>query len=164
MDRKYLKSTADFLKGEQPRIILDIGCGWGALGEFVKELLPSVVIDAVDIDERSIEKAYKRSIFGIPVYRNVMIADIRKFDFWCEPYDIYLGFNVFDKMKKDEAMRIINSLKGRLLICLPLKPIPQGPQFGNVFTERVSFWEHDEIMGFASKCIHKGFIYGVYFV
>ena len=46
MDKKYLKSTADFLKGDQPRIILDIGCGWGALGEFVKELLPSVVIDA----------------------------------------------------------------------------------------------------------------------
>jgi len=150
--------------GKNIDYILDLGCGWGSVGEFIKESFPDIVIDGIDIDEYSVSRAIGRSIFGVPVYRAVYLEDLRKRRWNVNEYDLFLAINVFDKMSKEDAFKIINSLKGRLIICLPIKKSPQGAVFGNPFTEIVSFLEHSEIMEFASKCLMKGYVYGLYLV
>lgn len=161
MKRDYSKALSNFLKKEQPRIIMDLGCGWGLIGEEIKEALPEVVLDGLDIDEQSVLKAYKRDILGIPVYRNIINADVVTAKL-SEYYDLFVAFNLLDKMKKEDAMKIVNRYKGKLLVHVPIINVPQGKQFGNTFTERISFWNHDEIMEFAEKCIYRGFVFGLY--
>lgn len=73
-----------------------------------------------------------------------------------------MAFDLLDKLKKEDAIKVINKFKGKLLVLVPIIPIPQGKQFWNPFTERISFWEHVEMMQYAEKCIYKGYVSGLY--
>lgn len=77
---------------ENPKKILEIGCGIGATSKMIKERFPESEIVATDIDE---EQIYKAEANGI----QFMTADAKNLDFKNNKFDAVFAFFTFHHVK-----------------------------------------------------------------
>jgi SAM-dependent methyltransferase len=101
-----------------PSTVLDVGCGYGNYSKFVKDLLPNVVIDAVEpttkyVDEYDLVSKYNT------VY-NVSIQEYTRKDH--RIYDAIICFDILEHLYLSEAIDTLECLRyycKNLLIAWP---------------------------------------------
>lgn len=162
--RKLLKRLNEV--GALPERILDLGCGKGNIGTSIRNEFPSIIVDGIDIFEKNVIKARGRTtVDGEFVYRQVHLADIREYNLNKEVYDLFITYDVLEHMSREESMKIIDFLKGKLIMSVPLGVYEQGPVGGNVHEEHVDTWEHEDVMAIhGAECLYKGKVLGVYYI
>lgn len=102
-----------------PSCVLDVGCGTGALGRYLRAR-PDIVIDGITINEQ--EAAIAR-----PDYRKMLIADLEAYDlaqyFEAGAYDFIVCADILEHLRQPK--RLLAELtpllrqNGRLLISVP---------------------------------------------
>jgi len=159
-----INPTIKFFRDANPRPlnVMDLGCGKGNIGVAVRDVFPEVRFSGIDIFEKNVELAFNRTLKnGEYAYSSVVLQDIRQL-FPIDAYDLFLAYDVLEHLYKEEAIKIILHYKGKLLVSIPLGEYPQGAMGGNIYEVHKATWYHDEIMEFATKCLYKGRILGVY--
>ncbi|MBN1185610.1 MAG: class I SAM-dependent methyltransferase [Bacteroidales bacterium] len=92
---------------ENPRI-LDVGCGKGLITIFIKQEIPNLIIDAIDISSKAIEHAINNSS-----EINFSVADAIDFKGYGYKYDIILLNNVYEHL--ENPVGILKNLKNLLV-------------------------------------------------
>lgn len=94
-----------FIKTDSYKKILDMGCGYGGIGIFLKKFFSNSSVDMVDINERAIELA-KKNIIANDVECNAFKSDgfnevKQKYDLICLNPPIRAGKKIYYKMYND---------------------------------------------------------------
>ena len=75
--RKVAELFADFVPNPLREVVIDIGCGTGAVGHYLADLRPDQLIDGYDISpEMLAQAAQTRRVNDSPVYRNLREVDL----------------------------------------------------------------------------------------
>ena len=75
--RKVAELFADFVPNPLREVVIDIGCGTGAVGNYLAALRPDQLIDGYDISpEMLAQAAQTRRVNDSPVYRNLREVDL----------------------------------------------------------------------------------------
>ncbi len=75
--RKVAELFAEFVPATHSELVIDIGCGTGAVGHFLTSLRPELLIDGYDISpEMLAQAALTRRADNSPVYRNLQEVDL----------------------------------------------------------------------------------------
>lgn len=132
-----------------PSRVVDIGCGGGNYGKYLRDAFPALHITGID--------AYGDNRNALwECYDEVIVADART----CElpPADLYLMVDVIEHMSRDDGFALISRLTAPVIICTP-RHWPQAAD-ENPYTEHVSEW-HEDDFGFWIDRSDAEFVIGV---
>lgn len=142
--------------------VLDMGCGNGSTGQSLKERFKHIIIDGCEIYPKYIEKAYSRKAGSEPVYRNIIIGDLRKLEYKYEDYDLFLLIDVLNCMSQEDGLKVLNRYKSKLFVSITYGEWGATGVKDNPFEEHVYKWTHAEIMEVARMCLYKSAAVGIY--
>ena len=107
---------------ESPKI-LDVGPGIGTYAQ----LTPDHPMDCLEVFEPYIHNFNLNSI-----YKNVILGDVRTFDF--RDYDFMIMGDILEHLSIKDATAVMNKVKEHEILCLVAVPYlyKQGPSRGNI--------------------------------
>lgn len=113
------KLILDFLKNDDPKKILDIGCGTGETITFLKNSFPQALIQGVDLSSEAVKYTKARG-------HQAQVASALKLPFPDNSFDAVLMLDVIEHIKDDnqvlrEAKRIIK-VGGSIILTAPSLP------------------------------------------
>ena len=99
-----------------PKRILDVGCGYGKHGVLLREYLdPTPIVDGVEAWEPYVEPHKLRGI-----YDNLYVQDVLTLDqSILDQYDMVVMGDVIEHIYKDQAINLINRIRGWIIIATP---------------------------------------------
>lgn len=105
--------------------ILDVGPGCGTYSHLLKEHFPN--IDAIEIFESYVSQFDLHN-----KYNNIIIGDIREYDF--RDYEYIIMGDVLEHLSVSDAKKILNVIKENDILCLVAVPYnyEQGTYMDNV--------------------------------
>lgn len=145
----------------KPSFILDVGAGSGTYADALKEAGYSQTIDAVEVWPQYIEKFFLKK-----KYRFVYSQDVRLFNNF--DYDVVIFGDILEHMKKDEALKVWDTMSKQAdyaLLSIPIVHCEQGELNGNPYEVHIEEdWSHEEVMSTFSGIIDswQGDIVGAY--
>lgn len=103
----------DLIKELNPGSIFEIGVGAGDYGVLIRQALPDVKLDGLEIYE-----PYRNHQWD--EYGDVWLGDMRTFDY--EPCDLFLMIDSLEHIPREEGMALLGKLRklGKVLISVPL--------------------------------------------
>jgi hypothetical protein len=135
--------VARLIRDNEPKTVLDVGAGAGKYGHLYRAIYPYYQIDALEVWEPYIEE-YNLNY----LYNNIFKEDVRSFDNF--NYDLVILGDILEHMEKEEAIRVMESVKSQAkmaIISIPTCDCPQGHIHGNPYEEHVKDdWTHEEVM------------------
>jgi glycosyltransferase involved in cell wall biosynthesis len=144
--KSYIK---DIVKRFPHDTMLDVGCGSGTYAK----MFPNHVIDGVEIWEPYVSKYDLHSL-----YFKLYIEDARS---WVpeKHYDIAFVGDVLEHMTREEAIALLNKVKGcasTVIISIPLGHYPQDEYEGNPYERHVvDHWTDEAVIEAFGKPNHK---------
>lgn len=120
------KVKQHFLTALQPNIrILDVGPGCGTYSHLLKQNFPNM--DAIEIFE-----SYVGQFDLLNKYNNVIIGDIREYDF--RDYEYLIMGDVLEHLSTSDAKNILKVVKENDILCMVAVPYnyEQGTYMDNV--------------------------------
>ena len=113
--------VCDVLVRERPRMVLDVGAGYGKYGVLAREYGGAERVDAIDVVAPR-----------FPVYDRVTLGDIRTLGTLLPPeparYDLALFIDVIEHLEKREAYEVLDQLVRRARRVLVTTPWGFRPQ------------------------------------
>jgi hypothetical protein len=97
-------------------------------------------LDFIDIHEPYLESASCRTYAANKT--NFIKADVRDFDF--SPYDIILIFDVLEHLPKEDSLKVIDKIKCKLVVFLPLEREFRENVFGAESQDHLSLWTEQD--------------------
>lgn len=143
---------------KRPRSIMDLGCGKGNIGVAINSKFDNINVFGADLNLDYVEFARSRKFLEFQTYEAVFWEDIRFLRSWGLGHDLYLAFNVLGYMQKEEALKLINSLRGKLIVSVPV----EREEDDGVLCKYQYHWTHSEISELSRRCLYRGRILGVY--
>ncbi len=108
-DDKPREEIVTFIEGT-PDHVLEIGCGTGATGRFIKQKMPEVIYTGIEIDETAANIA-KGRIDNV-IIGNVEDIDLLSFGIARESFDLIICADVLEHLY--DPWKVLNILRGYL--------------------------------------------------
>jgi len=136
MPTSYSESIPEVIKiiqAVKPKTVLDIGIGRGKYGLLTREYCDDAVVDGVEAWPEYITETQKA------IYRTIYTEDITKMDLTkLNSYDLVLMIDVIEHLTKEDAWRIIETLKTQFVISTPIEDY--RAHYDNHFEDHISHW------------------------
>lgn len=141
------------IENVKPKLVFDLGCGYGLYGTMLKERDPQIVLIGLDIWLPYFDKI-AGGVYTALIYGNVesiLTGSIRPWG------DLILCMDLIEHLDKETAERLICWLwhyYGKVIISTPLFNYPQGAWGGNPYeTHRCQFTQEElESFNFRLLC------------
>ena len=129
----------------QPHRILDVGPGWGKAGILLREYVgcpPIERVDAVEAWEPYVTDRMRA------IYDEVFVMDVADMtDDELASYDMVLMVDVLEHMERDDAIKLLERIPGRIVICTP-RDYFQNPEWEEIPPEaHRSVWTYNDFDG-----------------
>lgn len=121
--------------------VLNVGVGTGNSG--LARQLPHLSfkqLDLIDVHQPYLDTAQARTWDAALV--NFINADIRNFDI--TDYDLILMFDVLEHLPKEESLAIMDKIKCRQIIFIPLEKEFRTNVYGAESQDHLSMWTEDD--------------------
>jgi hypothetical protein len=154
--------TIEKIKELKPKRVLDVGAGAGTYGSLIKDALPGVIVDAIEVWEPYIIDFNLRDR-----YDNVFLVDAREHEDF--NYDLVIFGDILEHMTEAEAVRVWEkalSQAGTCIVSIPIIHYHQGEEFGNPYEVHVEEdWDAERVLArFRNIFEYKNFdVTGVFF-
>lgn len=156
---RFLIKILKEIENQNPRNILDVGCGEGQADSFFLKFHPNLKITGVDFDE----KALKEAKINCPAMK-IKKADVYHLPFADKSFDLILCLEVLEHLKNPErAIKEIKRIGRHFLISVPNEPFfsllsffsgKYLKTFGH-HPEHLQFWSKKSFTEFIKKEIPK---------
>lgn len=107
-------------------------------------------LDHIDICQEYLDHA--RTIKWQSKETNFYLKDIREVDNWND-YDLVMIFDVLEHLEKREALEILNKIKTKLIIFIPLEKEFRKNTFDVESQEHLSLWTQEDFKGFKTELL-----------
>ncbi|MCX6743530.1 MAG: class I SAM-dependent methyltransferase [Candidatus Parcubacteria bacterium] len=123
--------------------VLNIGVGSGDSG-LARQLpyLPFFLLDFIDVHQPYLDNASKKK-YASKICHFIK-ADARQFD--TSIYDLVLMFDVLEHLPKEDSLRIMEKIKSKQIIFIPLEERYRENSFGVKSQDHLSFWTEDDFI------------------
>ena len=121
--------------------VLNVGAGSGMSALMLQ--LPYIkfkCLDIIDIHQPYLDLAMSRTWAAKEI--KCINADVRDFDF--SPYDIVMIFDVLEHLPKEESLRIMEKIRCKQVIFIPLEKEFRKNTFGAESQDHLSLWTEED--------------------
>jgi hypothetical protein len=144
-------ATAQFIKDNDIKTVLDVGAGSGTYYHVVLE--NSIVLDKFDAVE--VWEPYVNQFDLKSKYHNVFVSDVRSWENFS--YDLVILGDILEHMTKPDAIKVWESVSKQAnsaIISIPIIHYPQGHEDGNPYEEHIKDdWTTEEVLGSFSDIV-----------
>ena len=123
--------------------VLNIGTGSGDSG-LARQLpyLPFFRLDFIDVHQPYLDNAAKKKYAS--KISHFIKADARQFD--TSIYDLVLMFDVLEHLPKEDSLRIMEKIKSKQIVFIPLEERYRENSFGVKSQDHLSFWTEEDFI------------------
>jgi len=106
---KYITAQVctEKLANSKTKKMIDLGCGIGIIGEYVKKLDPEINITGIDLDDKRLEQAKSKN-----VYEKLMFCDVTSDEIDFSKFDLILTADVLEHLSFPDLF--LTSLRNKI--------------------------------------------------
>lgn len=134
--------------------VLDVGCGYGEWGFFLKTRKNCKWVIGIDI-----WKPYLKNLKPYKVYDDLIQAKAAFLPFRPKSFQLILCIEVIEHMKKQEGFQMLKELEeiGNKIIVTTILNYPQDTINGNIYQRHVSEWRTSDFqkLGYNARYLHS---------
>lgn len=160
---EHLEALRAILAKKPPRLILDVGMGRGNYGWWLRnELGFRGRLVGLEVWPPYVAGPSPLAGGNLTYYDEVLVVDVRQAGqriIELRP-DVVLAFDVLEHMPRNDGVEVLRQLQRaaleRVLVSVPIVPMPQGPVDGNPYEEHQHDWSAAAMMGLGSEMRGRG--------
>jgi Glycosyltransferase len=134
--------TAKWYTQIKPKLVLDVGPGGGTYSQLIQDKLGAKWV-GVEIWEPYVQEYNLKNL-----YDDVIISDIRDFDYNIGSIDLIIAGDIIEHLPYEDAIKVINKFKAsckNFIISIPIAPLPQRELYGNINETHHYQWTFSEM-------------------
>lgn len=149
------QEVRDFLAKNSFNNYLDIGCGAGKYGKFIKELVPQAHVHGIEVCARYIEEFSLHSIYNVITQQNINEFIRSNLEYTT---DIVIIGDCIEHLWKSDGLNLINFLVYRCKYMILIFPseLVQFSELGEKHENHISVWSEHDFTPFRYQYSKKG--------
>lgn len=130
---RNVETNLGIVRSLLPRVVVDLGCGGGNYGSWIRRQGLATTIVGVDAWEGNKNQKWDD-------YDSVLIGDVRTIEL--PDADLYLMIDIIEHMSRTDGLALLSRIGPPVLVCTP-RHWPQEAD-ENPYQEHVSEWSEDD--------------------